>query len=364
MKAAVLYEYGQPLVVEEVELDPPKAGELHVRIAAAGICRSDLHVMKGEAPQPLPIVLGHEASAVVLDVGKGVTSVKPGDRIITPFVSSCGRCTSCLTGHANLCDAHAATAGAMFDGTTRLHKGEQRIHHMSKVTCFAQEAIVPDMSCVILPDDVPMAQAALIGCCVTTGVGAATESVQVRPGSTVAVIGCGGVGVNVLQGARLQNAGKIIAVDINEGALEFAMGFGATHTVNPTQQDPVQRVKEITDGLGVDYAFEVFGSTETVTNAFNMVRKGGTAVVVGLAPADELAGVDTVSLVRQEKTLKGSYYGSTRPAVDMPIIMDLYRSGKINIDDLITRQYKLDDINEAYADLERGEVGRGVITEF
>ncbi len=364
MKAAVLYEYGKPMVIEEVELDPPKSGEIHVKVAAAGICRSDLHVMKGDALQPLPVVLGHEGAGIVLGIGEGVVSFKPGDRVIIPFVSSCGKCVSCLTGRGNLCDTHGATAGFMFDGTTRLHKNDHRIHHMSKLACFAQEAIVPDISCVIVPDDVPMAQAALIGCCVTTGIGATTHTTKVAPGNTVAVIGCGGVGINVIQGAHLQNASKIIAIDINEGALEFAMGFGATHAINSNQEDPIQCAKDITGGLGVDYAFEVFGSTKTVKNAFDIVRKGGTAVIVGLAPVNEVAGIDVVSLVRQEKTLKGSYYGSTRPSIDIPNMIDMYRSGKINIDDLITREYSLDDINEAYSDLEHGEIGRGVITTF
>jgi NDMA-dependent alcohol dehydrogenase len=364
MKAAVLYEVGQPLSIEEVELDPPKAGEVHVKIGAAGICRSDLHFMHGNAPINMPAVLGHEGSGTVMDVGEGVTRVRPGDRVILSFVPYCGHCHFCLTGRANLCDAHAATGGTLFDGTTRLHKGDQRITHMGKVACFAHEAVVPETGCIPVSADFPLAQAALIGCCVTTGVGAAMFNARIVPGSTVAVVGAGGVGLNVLQGARLLNASKVIAVDINEGALEFAMKFGATHTVNPTVQDPVKAVKDLTDGLGADYTFEVFGSSETVLTAYNSARKGGTVVVVGLAPVGDVAAIDATALVRQEKTIKGSYYGSARPADDMPTMVGLYRSGKINLDDLVTRQYKLDDINQAYKDLESGEVGRGVITEF
>ncbi len=364
MKAAILREYGQPLTIEEVELDPPKAGEVHVKIEAAGICRSDLHFMKGEARITLPAVLGHEGSGVVLDVGPGVASLKPGDHVILSFVPYCGRCHFCLTNRANLCDMHAATGGNLFDGTTRLHKGGQRITHMGKVACFAQEAVVPETGCIPIGKDVPWPQAAFIGCCVTTGVGAAMFSAGIVPGSTVAVVGAGGVGLNIIQGARLLNASKIIAVDIGEDKLEFAMTFGATHTVNPRIQDPVATIKTITGGLGADYTFEAFGSAETALTAYNAARKGGTVVIVGLAPMGDVAGIDLVSITRQEKTVKGSYYGSSRPAVDMPTMVELYRLGKINIDDLVTRRYKLDDINKAYHDLEAGEVGRGVITQF
>ena len=364
MKAAVLWEVGQPLSVEEVELDPPKAGEVHVKVGAAGICRSDLHVMHGAAAARLPVVLGHEGAGTVIDVGEGVTSVKPGDRIILSFVPNCGRCFFCLSGRANLCDAHAATGAFLYDGTTRLHKGDQRIRHMGKVACFAQETVVPETGCIPVGDDVPLPVAAFIGCCVTTGVGAAMYTAKIGPGQTVAVIGVGGVGLNVVQGARLLNASKIIAVDINEGKLEFAARFGATHTVNPTMQDPVERIREITEGLGADFVFEAFGSTETTAQAYNSTRKGGTAVIVGLAPIGELSGIEAMSIVRQEKTIKGSYYGGSRPYIDIPTMVELYRSGKIDVEAIATRQYKLDDINKAYEDLEQGEVGRGVITEF
>ena len=213
MKAAILYEVGQPLSIQKVELDPPQAGEVHVKIGAAGICRSDLHVMHGDAAATLPVVLGHEAAGTVLDVGESVTTVKAGNRVILSFVPNCGRCHFCLTGRANLCDANAATSGHMFDGTTRLHQGGQRMTHQGKVAGFAREAVVPESGCIPVDDDFPLAQAALIGCCVTTGVGAAMFTARIVPGSTVAVIGAGGVGLNVIQGARLLNADKIIAVD-------------------------------------------------------------------------------------------------------------------------------------------------------
>lgn len=364
MKAAVLYETNAPWVIEELTLDAPKAGEVHVKIGAAGICRSDLHIKNGESRHLLPAVLGHEGSGTVLDVGEGVTKVKPGDRVILSFVPHCGQCHFCLNGRANLCDKHAATPGTLLDGTTRLHKGDQRIHHMGKVACFASESIVPESGCIPVSPDFPLAQGALIGCSVTTGVGAVMYNAKIEPNSTVAVVGTGGVGLNVIQGAKLLNASKIIAVDLNEGKLEFATKFGATHTVNPTIQDPVQTIKDLTNGLGADYTFEVYGSSETVLTAYNSVRKGGTVVVVGIAPIGDDPAISATDLVRLEKTIKGCYYGSARPAVDIPTMVQLYNSGKIDVDGLITRTYKLEDINQAYEDIDSGDIGRGVITQF
>lgn len=361
MKAAVLYEYNAPLVVEDVELDGPKMGEVLVQTGAGGICRSDWHFMTGEARTVLPGVLGHEGAGVVKEVGEGVSSVKPGDHVILSFVPNCGRCHFCTNGRPNLCDLHAATPGTMFDGTTRLHKGDQPLSHFGKVACFAEYTVVPETGCIPVPEAVPLDRAALIGCCVTTGVGAAIFNAKVEPGSTVAVVGCGGVGLNVVQGARLLNASKIIAVDIREGQLEFAMKFGATHAVNASHQDAVARVKEITGGLGADYTFEVYGSAETVETAYAMASKGGTVVVVGIAPIGEKPVINPISLVRDEKVLKGSYYGSARCHVDMPKIVDLYLSGRLDLDALITRRYKLEDINQAYDDLVQGGIGRGVI---
>ena len=363
-KAAVLYETNTPLVIEELELDEPKEGEVLVKIGAAGICRSDWHYMAGESRMPLPAVLGHEGSGVVQEVGRGVTSVKPGDPVILSFVSRCGRCHFCTIGRPNLCDAHMATSTTMLDGTYRLHKGSTNYTPMSKLACFSQYSVVPEVACVPCPRDLPMDKAAVIGCCVTTGVGAAVTAAKVEPGTTVAVVGCGGVGLNVIQGARLSNASKIIAVDVNEGALEFAMQFGATHAVNPSQQDAEERVRDITGGLGADYTFEVFGSARTVEMAYNMARKGGTVTVVGIPPDGDVPSIDAVSLVRQEKTLKGSYYGSARLQTDMPRMVDLYMSGRLDLDALITRTYHLDEINKAYGDLVSGQVGRGVITRF
>ena len=361
MKAAVLYETGQPLVIEDVELDDPQQGEVLVRIGAAGICRSDRHFMHGDARIALPVVLGHEGAATVEKVGPGVSLTKPGDQVILSFVPACGRCKSCLEGNSNLCDLHMATGPFMYDGTTRLHKGDQRIHHMGKVACFAEYAVVPETGCIPVASGIPMDLAAMIGCCVPTGVGAAMFSAKVQPGSTVAVVGCGGVGLNVIMGAKLLNASKVIAVDIRESQLEFAMKFGATHTVNAADRDPVAQVKELTDGRGADYTFEVFGSADTVKASYDMFAKSGTVTVVGIAPPDHEAPINAVDLVRNEKTLRGTYYGSARSRTDMPTMVELYLSGKLNLDDLVVRHYSLDQINEAYGDMDKGEVGRGAI---
>ncbi len=364
MKAAILYEAHQPLVIEEVELDRPQAHEVRVRVQAAGICRSDLHYMKGENVLPMPVVLGHEGAGVVEEVGAGVSNVNPGDHVIFSFVSTCGRCDYCVDGRSYLCDNHAATGPYLLDGTTRLHKGDQRIAHMGKVACFAEQTVVPDVACVPAPDDLPWPQAAFIGCCTTTGVGAAVFAANVRPGSSVAVFGCGGVGLNILLGAQLQDATKIIAVEVDEGRLGFARKFGATHFVNAANEDPVEAIKALTDGRGADFTFEAFGSTETVRQAYKAVRKGGTVVVAGLAPVGDHAEIDLIELVRQEKTLKGTYYGSARPNLDMLTMVDLYQSGKLDLDSLVGKSYSLDQINEAYADLDAGSLGRGVITRF
>ncbi len=361
VKAAVLYGQKQPYSVETVELDPPKRGEVLVKVGAAGICRSDLHFQKGEATIAMPAVLGHEGSGTVEAVGEGVTMVKAGDRVILSFVPNCGHCYFCETGRPQLCDAHARTSGKLFDNTSRLHTlAGQDMAHMGKVACFAEYAVVPQEGCIPAPAAVGFPQMALIGCSVTTGVGAAVFNARVGPGDRVAVVGCGGVGCNIIQGARLAGATTIVAVDVKESALEFATGFGATHTVNPRDEDAVKRVHEITDG-GADYAFEAYGGGATTTMAVDMVRKRGTAVIVGIAPLGETAAIAPVSITRMEKTIRGCFYGSSQPRQDMPRIADWYSRGLLNIDGLITRRYTLDDINRAYEDLESDAVGRGVI---
>jgi S-(hydroxymethyl)glutathione dehydrogenase/alcohol dehydrogenase len=359
--AAVLHDVNKPYSLETVELDPPRRGEVLVKVRAAGVCRSDLHFQKGEATIALPAVLGHEGSGTVEAVGDGVTHVKPGDRVILSFVPNCGHCPSCETGRAHLCDEHARTTGKLFDNTSRLHTlAGQDLAHMGKVACFAEHAVVPEAGCIPAPAGLDFPQMALIGCSVTTGVGAALFNAGVGPGDSVAVIGCGGVGLNVLQGARLAGATTIVAVDVKGAALEFARKFGATHVVNARTENAVERVKALTGG-GAHWAFEAYGAGATTRMAVDMVRKRGTAVIVGIAPIGDDAVIEPVVITRMEKTIRGCYYGTARPRQDMPRIADWYGRGLLDIDGLVTRRYALADINRAYEDLDTDAVGRGVI---
>ena len=361
IKAGVLYEPNQPIRVEEVQLDDPQSGEVLVRIAASGVCRSDLHAINGEWRMPLPMVLGHEASGTVEAVGPGVTRVAPGDPIIISFAPNCGRCCYCVAGKPHLCETmRGYPAGTLPAGGTRLHRDGQPVYHFARTASMAEYAVIHESGAVPVPADVSLEMAALVGCSVTTGIGAVINTAGVEPGSTVAVIGCGGVGLNIVQGARLANASRIIAVDISEPKLELARRFGATDDIDAREDDPVRRIRELTGG-GVDYAFEALGSGATVKVAFDCLRSGGTAVVAGMAPDDEVAEIDARILAGTEKILKGSYYGSARVSIDMPRLLSLAKAGKIDLEGLVTRRYPLEEINEAYAALDRGDPGRGLI---
>src|SRR5262252_1114191 len=359
--AAVLHAVNKPYSVETVELDPPKRGEVLIRVGAAGVCRSDLHFQKGEATIAMPAVMGHEGAGTVERVGEGVSMVKPGDRVILSFVPNCGHCHSCESGRPHLCDEHARTTGRLFDNTSRLHTlAGQDCAHMGKVACFAEYTVVPEAGCVPAPSALDFPQLALIGCSVTTGVGAAVFNARVQSGDSVVVIGCGGVGLNVVQGARLAGATTIVAVDVKDAALTFATKFGATHTVNARTENAVARVQALTGG-GAHFAFEAYGSGVTTRMAVDMLRKRGTAVIVGIAPIGDTAATEPVVLTRGEKTITGTYYGSARPRQDMPRIADWYSRGLLDIDNLVTRRYPLTEINRAYEDLETDAVGRGVL---
>jgi S-(hydroxymethyl)glutathione dehydrogenase/alcohol dehydrogenase len=359
-KAALLFEAGQPLVVQEVDLEEPRAGEVLVRVAAAGVCHSDLHYMKGEWAIPKPAVLGHEGSGIVERVGPGVTRVKPGDHCVLIFRPNCGTCYYCTIGRPALCTGRASAPGTMFDGTTRFTLDGQPVSHLARVACFAEYTVMAEEQLLPIPKEIPLDRAALVGCAVMTGVGAAMNTVRVEPGSAVVVIGCGGVGLNVVQGARMLNAGQIIAVDLLDNKLEYALDFGATHVINAKEEEPVKRIREITGG-GADYAFDAIGSARTVQQAFECVRIGGTAIEVGIAPQGQMAQIDAWALAMMEKTLKGSFYGSARPRVDMTRLLDLYQQGRLKLDELISRTYTLDEINEGFDLLQSGSVARGVI---
>ena len=361
MTAAVLHAVNKPYSIEPVDLDAPRRGEVLVKVAAAGVCRSDLHFQKGEGTIALPAVLGHEGAGVVQSVGDGVSMVKPGDRVILSFVPNCGHCHSCESGAPHLCDEHARTSGKLYDNTSRLRTlAGQDLTHMGKVACFAEYAVVPEMGCVRAPDALDFPELALIGCSVTTGVGAVVFNARVQTGDAVVVIGCGGVGLNVVQGARLAGATTIVAVDIKDPALAFARTFGATHVVNARTEDAVARVHAITGG-GAHFAFEAYGSGATTRMALDMLRKRGTAVIVGIAPIGDAAAIEPWVLTRGEKTITGTYYGSARPRQDMPRIADWVARGRLDVARLVTRRYGLADINRAYEDIETDAVGRGVL---
>ena len=355
MKAAVMYGVDQPLVIEDVEVDEPRANEVLIRTSATGVCHSDLHFMEGKYPMACPAVLGHESAGIVEQVGEEVTNVEPGDRVVVAFVASCGHCDNCVQGRPFLCI-----------NTNRLGRQDrlsmndgQAVTQFAGMSAFAEQQLVSATALVHVPDDVPMDAAALVGCSVMTGVGAATNTARVQAGQTVAVVGCGGVGLNVIQGAVAAGASRVIAVDMLENKLAAAREFGATDVVDASQGDPVEAVKGLVRG-GVDYAFEAIGLVKTAEQCFEMAKRGGRAVVVGMLPFDSQVTLPGAAFLN-EKGMIGSFYGSTRQTYDMAWLMELYRQGRLKIDELISRRYDLGQINEAYDALKAGEVNRSVL---
>jgi len=360
MRAAVFYEVGKPLVVENVELGSPRAGEVLVRIAATGVCHSDLHYIKGDLTMPLPVVLGHEAAGVVEGLGPGVDSVKIGDHVVLLFAPACDHCRYCTSGRPHLCEMRFRVRGKMPDGTSRLRAGGRELNHFSCVSSWAEQAVVPASGVLPIGRDVPFSIAALLGCAVTTGVGAVVNTARVPPGSTVAVFGLGGVGLNVVQGARIAGAVQIIGVDVLAHRLEAARRFGATHTVNAKSDDPVKAIRDLTGG-GADFAFEVIGRAATVRQAVDCVSRGGVAVAVGLPPTREELTVPGPSFVLDEKTLRACFYGSSRLRFDIPRLLALYDAGRLMLDELVTAAFPLDRVNEAVATLDRGDGLRSIL---
>ena len=357
-KAVVAHELNK-LAVEEVEIDAPKAGEVLVKIGATGVCHSDLSVLNGTIPMAMPMVFGHEGAGVVEKLGEGVSNVSVGDHVVLSFVPSCGECFFCERGEHHFCSAGAPN-GLMFDGTSRVHLGDKDLFTMQFLGCMSQYAVVPAISVVQIDKNLPFEQAALVGCGVMTGAGAAIKTAQVQPGSTVAVFGCGGVGLSTIQGARIAGAGTIIAVDLNEDKLALAKEFGATHSVNASD-DPVGPVREITGGIGVDYSFEVIGVPAVMAQAYAAARRGGTVCIVGLGKLTETVPLNAMLLSVEGKKTIGSFYGNANFRVDMPMLLDLYKSGKLDLDRMITKTYKIDDALQAFEDLESGVNARGVI---
>ncbi|MBI5618064.1 MAG: Zn-dependent alcohol dehydrogenase [Gammaproteobacteria bacterium] len=358
MKAVVANKLNEYAVVN-VDLDPPKAGEVMIKMKATGVCHSDLSVINGTIPSPFPVVLGHEGAGIVEQVGEGVTHVKPGDHVCISFIPNCGTCYFCEHQEPYLCSG-AKQDGNLFDGTTRVHKDGQRIFVMSFVGIMAEYAVVPS-SCVIAIDkSIDFKAAALVGCGVTTGVGAVIRTAQVEPGSTVAVFGCGGVGLNVVQGARIAGAKQIIAVDLSAEKMEMAKTFGATHVVDP-KADFVKQIQALTNGIGVDYAFDVVGYSKVIEQCFKCTRRNGTSVLVGVGRLDDRFSLNAAILPFTAKTIKGCFYGSANFKVDFPMYLDLYRAGKLELDRLVTKTYDLADAPQAFEDLEKGVNMRGVI---
>jgi S-(hydroxymethyl)glutathione dehydrogenase/alcohol dehydrogenase len=306
MKAAVLYEPRKPLVIENLRLDPPQAGEVRVRVAANGVCHSDLHVMTGDMRMPLPMVLGHEGAGIVAEVGPGVTSVHEGDHVVLSFQPVCGTCHACTQGRPNLCETRPKALGVLLDGTTRLHKNGQDVYHFANTASFAEETVVPESCAIKIRADIPLDCACFVGCGVMTGVGAAINTARVQPGSSVTVIGCGGVGLNVIQGAALAEAHQIIAIDLLDNKLEFAKVFGATHCLNSAHDDPLKAVLELTHGRGVEFAFEVISTPKTIELAFRMTARGGVCTIVGVSPESARISLNPNVFTLMEKTLKGS----------------------------------------------------------
>ena len=357
MKAAVLNQPQTPMTLDEVDLADPIAGEAKVRVIAAGVCHSDLHFIEGTYRSRYPVILGHEVAGVVESVGPGVTNVSPGDRVILGFVQPCGTCRFCASGRPAICLNPARTRRS--DNPARTRNGEA-VAAMTNVGGFAEYSITPAAGLIGVPDEVSLDIAALVGCSVMTGYGAVVNTARVEPGSTVAVVGAGGVGLNIIQSARLAGAARIVAVDRVEHKLATARQFGATDTVNAAEGDAVERVRELTGG-GVDYAFEAIGLKATAEQAYEMAGRGGTAVIVGMVPPDDQISIRS-DIWLQEKSLKGSFYGSARFHVDMPRILELYLQGKLDLDSLVSRRYPLDEINEAFEALRSGEVARSVLT--
>jgi S-(hydroxymethyl)glutathione dehydrogenase/alcohol dehydrogenase len=357
MKAAVLREVRKPLTIEEVQINKPGPREVLIRTVAAGVCHSDLHFVEGLYPYPLPAVIGHESAGVVEQVGSEVRSVKVGDHVITCLSAFCGRCEHCITGHLSRCVSPDTKREA--GDEPRLIETHGPMNQFLNLSSFAEMMLIHENACVSIRKDMPLDRAALIGCSVVTGYGAVTHTSGVRPGETVAVIGCGGIGLAAIQAAAIAGASRIIAVDMVGSKLNLAKHFGATDVVNPKDGDPVQQVQNLTNG-GVHHAFEAVGLKQTAEQSFRMLARGGTANIIGMIPVGvhiELHGAEFLG----EKRIQGSVMGSNRFPVDMPRLVDFYMAGKLKLDEMISQRVKLSQVNEALQELKSGELARSVI---
>lgn len=370
MRAAVLYEVNQPLVIEEIDLHPPKAGEVMIKMVASGVCHSDVHYFTGDVPREKPIILGHEGAGIIEQVGEGVTSVEVGDHVVLTFLPSCGRCRWCHTGHPNMCDLGAKLrSGKMLDDTHR-HFLTDGTPVSSFLFCstYGEYTISPEASVLKVPDYLPLERLCLLGCGFTTGFGAATNAAHIKPGDAVMVIGCGGLGLSAIQGAALSGAGKIIAVDVHEEKLEMAKQFGATHTIlnRHSVEDAVKEVQEITWGVGVDYSFEFVGfdqADETIKMGYDSLRKGGTFFMVGVArTTQKTMPIPSRDFSLYRKSIQGVLFGDAQFRVDIPRYVDMYQQGQIKLDEMVTEEFRLEDINTCFQNVLAGnKVARQVI---
>jgi Zn-dependent alcohol dehydrogenase len=360
MKAPVLQAPRAPLAVQDVEIDEPKAGEVRVKMAASGVCHSCLYSWDGTVAKPsVPMILGDEGAGVVESVGPGVELTKPGDRIIISWAPNCGRCHYCAIGRPVLCETRAL-GGRMRDGTSRMHINGTDVMQFGGVATYGSYTVIPESCAIKIPDAMPLDRAALIGCSVMTGVGSVLNTARVEAGESLAVFGCGGVGLNAVQGGRIAGAYPLIAVDIAENKLEFARQMGATHTINPEREDVNERVRQIT-GRGLDYAVVAVGSTRVAEQAWSCLALGATLVQVGVPQSGAITIDPRATLVMGERCLRGSCYGSARPREDFLRLINLYLAGKLMIDELITRRYGMNEATEAFQDLEAGTLARGLI---
>lgn len=362
MGATAPYAVSRPLYIEEIDLAPPGPDEVLIKIAAAGLCHSDLSVINGDRPRPMPMALGHEAAGVVHELGAGVTDLQVGDHVVVVFVPSCGHCAPCAEGRPALCEPGAAAngAGTLLSGERRLTLGGEAVNHHLGCSVFAEYATVSRRSVIKIDPTVPLDEAALFGCAVLTGVGAVVNTAQVRVGASVAVIGLGGVGLAALIGAHAAGARQIIAVDLSDAKLEQARRLGATHTVNAGREDALEHIRELSSG-GVEFAFEFAGSIRALDLAYNITRRGGSTVTAGLPPSTARWPLPAVSLVAEERTVKGSYIGTCVPSRDIPRFIDLYKQGRLPIDKLLTGRLTLDEINHGFDLLHEGKAIRQVV---
>ena len=357
MKAAVLREAGRPLEIEEVQVDKPGPREVLIRTAAAGVCRSDLHFLEGAFPTPLPTVLGHEAAGVVEAVGADVRTVQPGDHVVTCLNAYCGHCEACLGGRLSLCVSEETSRAA--GEPPRLARAGRPLPQFLQLSAFAEQILTHEHAVVAIRKDMPLDRAALIGCAVITGYGAVTRTAGLRPGETVAVVGCGGVGLSAINAAALAGAARIVAVDATPAKAALALAFGATDFVDATAENPVKAVRSLTGG-GVDHALECIGLASAAEQAFAMVRRGGCATVVGMIPPGQNLSIPGAAFLG-EKRLQGSFMGSNRFPVDIPRLVEFYMDGRLKLDALISRRIRLDQVNAAFAEMKTGENARSVI---